>query len=56
MATSFRWRKPEYLERTTDNEQAIGKLYHLRVRVECTFFSNLQSGAQTHAILVMGFV
>ena len=24
-------------ERTTDHGQAIGKLYHLRLRVECTF-------------------
>jgi hypothetical protein len=29
------WKKPE---RTTDHGQAIGKLYHLRLRVECTFF------------------
>jgi hypothetical protein len=25
-------------ERTTDHGQATGKLYHLRLRVECTFF------------------
>jgi len=30
-------------ERTTDPGQATGKLYHLRLRVECTFFFNLQS-------------
>jgi hypothetical protein len=30
--------KPEYPERTTDPGQATGKLYHLRLRVECTFF------------------
>jgi hypothetical protein len=29
---------PEYLERTIDHGQATGKLYHLRLRVECTFF------------------
>ena len=34
------WRKPEYLERTTDHGQATGKLYHLRMRVECTLFSS----------------
>jgi hypothetical protein len=34
--------------------QAIGKLYHLWLRVECTFFCNLQSRAQTHTILVIG--
>jgi hypothetical protein len=31
-----------------------GKLYHLRLRVECTLFCNLQSRAQTHAVLVIG--
>jgi hypothetical protein len=31
-------RKPEYPERTTDPGQATGKLYHLRLRVECTFY------------------
>ena len=28
----------EYSERTTDHGQATGKLYHLRLRVECTLF------------------
>jgi hypothetical protein len=42
----------EYPERTTDHGQATGKLYHLRLRVECTLFCNLQSWAQTHAVLV----
>ena len=37
------WKKPEYPERTTDHGQATGKLYHLRLRVECTLFCNLQS-------------
>jgi hypothetical protein len=32
------WKKPEYSERTTDHGQATGKLYHLRLRVECTLF------------------
>jgi hypothetical protein len=40
-------------ERTTDHGQATGKLYHLRLRVECTLFSNLQSRVQTHAVLVI---
>ena len=31
------WRKPEL---TTDHGQATGKLYHLRLRVECTLFSS----------------
>jgi hypothetical protein len=29
-------------------------VYHLRMRVECTFFCNLQSRARTHAILMIG--
>ena len=34
--------------------QATGKRFHLRLRVECTLFSNLQSWARTHAVLVIG--
>jgi hypothetical protein len=30
--------EPEYPERTTDHGQATGKLYHLRLPVECTLF------------------
>ena len=37
------WRKPVYPERTIDPGQATGKLYHLRLRVGCTLFCNLQS-------------
>ena len=48
------WKKPEYPERTTHHGQATGKLYHLRLRVECTIFCNLQSRARTHAVLVIG--
>jgi hypothetical protein len=48
------WKKPEYPERTTDHGQATGKLDHLRLRVECTLFCNLQSRARTHAVLVIG--
>ena len=33
--------------------QATGKLYHLRLRVECTLFCNLQSLVRTHAALVI---
>ena len=40
-------------ERTIDHGQATGKLYHLRLRVECTLFCNLQSRVQTHAVLVI---
>jgi hypothetical protein len=31
-------------------EQAIDKLYHLRLRVECTLICNLQSRARTHVV------
>ena len=41
-------------EKTTDHVQATGKLYHLRLRVECILFCHLQSRAQTHAVLVIG--
>jgi hypothetical protein len=34
--------------------QATGKLYHLRLPVECTLFSNLPNRARTHAVLVIG--
>ena len=46
--------EPEYSEGTTDHGQAIGKLYHLRLRVEYTRFCNLQNRARTHAVLVIG--
>ena len=42
------------LESTTDHEQAIGKLYHLWLGVECTLFYNLQNWARTNAVLVIG--
>jgi hypothetical protein len=34
--------------------QATGKLYHLRLRVECTLFCNLQSRVRTYSVLVIG--
>jgi hypothetical protein len=48
------WGKPEYPERTTDHGQATGKLYHLRLWVECTLFCDLQSRARTHPVLLIG--
>jgi hypothetical protein len=48
------WKKPGYPRRTTDYGQATGKLYHLRLRVECALFCNLQSRARTHAVFVIG--
>ena len=38
------WREPP----------TMGKLYHLRLRLECTLFSNLQSRTWTHAVLLIG--
>jgi hypothetical protein len=34
--------KPEYPERTTVHGESTGKLYHLQLRVVCTFICNLQ--------------
>ena len=48
------WKKPEYPERTNDHGQATGKFDHLRLRVECTLFCNLQSRARTQAVFVIG--
>ena len=48
------WKKPEYPERTTDHGNVTGKLYHLRLRVECTLFCNLQSRVRNHAVLLIG--
>jgi hypothetical protein len=39
-------------KRTTDHGEATGKLYHLRLRIQCTLSCNLQSPARTHAVLV----
>jgi len=47
------WKKLEYPQRTTNHEQATGKLYHLWLQVECTLFCILQSRARTHAVLVI---
>jgi hypothetical protein len=33
-------------ERTTDHGQATGKLYHLRLRVECTLFVIYKAGRE----------
>jgi len=40
------WKKLEYPERTTDHGQATGKLYHVRLRVECTFFVIYKAGRE----------
>jgi hypothetical protein len=55
MVTSFSGEgSREYPERTTEHGQATGKLYHMRLRVECTLFCYVHSWVLTHAILVIG--
>jgi hypothetical protein len=36
----------EEAERTTDHGQATGKLYHMRLRVECTLFVIYKAGRE----------
>ena len=48
------WKKLEYPERTTNYEQATGKLYHLRLQVECTIFVIYEAGHEPMSVLVMG--
>jgi hypothetical protein len=36
----------EYPERTTDHGQVTSKLYHLQLRVECTFFVIYKAGLE----------
>ena len=55
--SAMSWRPVLVVEEAGENHrhgQATGKLYHLRLRVECTLFCNLQSRARTHAVLVIG--
>jgi hypothetical protein len=40
------WKKPEYLEKTTDHGQATGKLDHLRLRVEYILFVIYKDGRE----------
>ena len=55
MATSFSGGRSRSTRRKPPTiGQATGKLYYLRLRVECTLFCNLQSRARTHAVLVIG--
>jgi hypothetical protein len=44
--------KQEYSERTTDHEQATGKLYHLRLRVDCTLFVIYKAGRENITYIV----
>jgi hypothetical protein len=40
------------IRRTTDHGQANGKLYHLRMRVECTLFVIYKAGANQRVLLI----
>jgi len=42
----YGWKKLEYPERTTDHGQATIKLYHTRLRVECTLFVIYKAGLE----------
>jgi hypothetical protein len=42
------WRKPVYPERTTDPGKATGKLYQLRLRVECTLLLSTKRTVTSH--------
>ena len=46
------WKKPEYLERTTDHGQARVNFITCGCESSAPFFCNLQSRARTHTILV----
>jgi hypothetical protein len=53
MATSFSdERSREYPERTNDHGQADSKLYHLLLRVECTFLQFTKPGANTGRMVI----
>ena len=52
--SAISWRPVLVVEEAGVSGQAMGKLYYLRLRVECTIFCNLQSRARTHAVLVIG--
>jgi hypothetical protein len=39
-------KKQEYPEKTTDPSHVINKLYHLRLRVECTLFVIYKAGRE----------
>ena len=54
MATSFSGGRSWSTGENHNHGQATGKLYHLRLRVECTLFCHIQSRARTHTILVTG--
>jgi len=42
--SAISWRPFLVVEEAGDHEQPTGKLYHLRLRVECTLFCNYKAG------------
>ena len=44
--SAISWRPVLVMERTTDHGQATGKLYHLRLLVECTLFVIYKTGRE----------
>jgi hypothetical protein len=44
--SAISWRPVLVMERTTDHGQATGKLYHLRLLVECTLFVIYKAGRE----------
>ena len=44
------WKNQEYPEKTGDPGQATGKMYHLRLRVECTLFVMYKAGREQRRI------
>jgi hypothetical protein len=54
LKVALKHKKSNQTKHIQDNGQTTGKLYHLWLRAECTFFGNLQSRARTHAVLVIG--
>jgi hypothetical protein len=42
----YAMKHPKSTERTNDPGQATGKLYHLRLRVECTLFVIYKAGRE----------
>ena len=55
MATSFSGGRRLSIRREPPTiGKQLSKLYHLRLRVECTLVCSLQNRASTHAVLVIG--
>jgi hypothetical protein len=46
--SAISWRPVLVVEEAGVSGQATGKLYHLQLRVECSFYCNFQSRTLTH--------